>query len=234
MYDIDICTKEKDIPVKYGLFDFGDERELARASLKYILSDIKDIKQYYVHLGFHLVEFESNGYYKDFGYASFKEFCEENIPLDKSVISRCMNICLEFCERDNGVRKMWLEKKYEKYTYSQLQEMVSMKPYKRVRVSPDMTIKEIREIKKQKTYLDNENDINEVATSQLSCGLCVNDFVTKKGIVLQNHIKKCDKVGMIELSLYDVNGKVVYSSVICDVLLKGEKDIPTIVVRLPY
>lgn len=92
--NINIGTSEKDIDVKYGLFDLGPERESARTSLKYIYTDMNGIKQNYFKLGFHLNEFKQCKYYEDFGYQTFEEFCENNFDLDKSAISRCINVFL--------------------------------------------------------------------------------------------------------------------------------------------
>lgn len=85
----EIDLKDK---VKYGLYNFGECSEAAKGSLRYILSDISGIKKYYVRLGFHLQEFKSCMYYRDFGYSSFEEFCDANLSLDKGAISRCISV----------------------------------------------------------------------------------------------------------------------------------------------
>ena len=46
-------------------------------------------------------------------------------------------------------RTMFLQPKQKKFSYSQLYEMLSMSPAKRDTITPDMTIKQIREIKRQ-------------------------------------------------------------------------------------
>lgn len=43
---VDLSTCEKDIVVKYGMYDLGAERDMARTSFKYILSDMTDIKKH--------------------------------------------------------------------------------------------------------------------------------------------------------------------------------------------
>ena len=76
----------------YGMFNLCEEREMARASFGYIMSDFHDIKSRYIALGFHLDEFRRMQYYKDFGYVTFESFCEKNVPLDKGAISRCIGV----------------------------------------------------------------------------------------------------------------------------------------------
>ena len=46
-------------------------------------------------------------------------------------------------------RTMSLQPQYERFSYSQLCEMLSMSPAKRETITPDMTIKQIRDIKRQ-------------------------------------------------------------------------------------
>lgn len=142
----------KEISVKYGLIDLRPERPEAKGHFEYILNDISDIKSRYISFGFHLDEFKRLKYYEDFGFESFEEFCEKNVPLDKSAISRCMNVFYEFAAIDKGlsvVRKMWIDEKYKDYSYGQLVEMLPLDEKRRKMVKPDMTIAKIRELKKK-------------------------------------------------------------------------------------
>lgn len=128
------------------------ERGGARHSLRYILGDLGDIKEKYFILGFHLNEFAENEYYKDFGYNSMKDFCVANIPIEYSLLSRCMTVHTHTCERIKG--EPWkktnrIEEKYKEYGYSQLVEMVGMGEEEEKLCTPDMTVKQIRELKKQ-------------------------------------------------------------------------------------
>lgn len=136
--------------VKYGMYNLCEEREMARASFGYIMSDFKDLKDKYIKLGFHLDEFNRFMYYKDFGYLTFEEFCINNIPLDLSSISRCISVFQIFAEFDkkSRVRKMWLDDKYKDFSYSQLVEMVSLDGDIREMIKSDLTVKQIREVKK--------------------------------------------------------------------------------------
>lgn len=162
-----IETHGKDIDVKYGLFDYGPERDGARSSLGYIHSDMYDIKKSYFRLGFHLNEFKEFEYYKDFGYETFEEFCENNFDLEKSAISRCINVFLMITDVGNktyldGVEihgcAMGISEKYKNYSYSQLCEMLPLDDKQRSQVKPDMTIKQIREMK---------NQISDISKTQL-------------------------------------------------------------------
>lgn len=161
MQEIDIMTKESELEVVYGMLNLREERELARSSVKYILTDMSDIRRCFIRLGFHLYEFERLKYYEDFGYSSIAEFAEKNLGLSKSQVSIYKNIYLEFGDNDghSAVPKMYLADQYKEYSYSQLREMLPMNKNQRKQVKPDMTIEQIRAIKKSKP---------EVAISQLA------------------------------------------------------------------
>lgn len=189
--NVNIGTKENDLQIKYGMINYGPERELARASVKYLLTDANDIRQSYIRFGFHLREFERMSYYKDFGYSSLSEFCDANLGLDKSAVSRCISVFEEFAAKDeHNVYKMWLDEKYSSFSYSQLCEMVSMKEEQRKLVKPEMTIKQIRELKKKNVSQKND-DVSQVATSQPTF---LDNIKKYSGAVLRNYIKKLVKM----------------------------------------
>ena len=150
--NVSLSTNDKDIVIKHGLVNLREQREAAVGSVKYVLSDITDIKQNYFRLGFHLWEFQQNKYYEDFGYTTMAAFCEANFDMDKSAVSRCISVFLYTCQRREGslfdLPTMFMQEKYKDYSYSQLCEMVSMPESLEKFVKPDMTIAEIRQIKK--------------------------------------------------------------------------------------
>ena len=155
-YDID----ENEIEVVRGTGKLK-EREGARHSLRYILGDLGDIKEKYFILGFHLNEFTNSEYYKDFGYDSMKDFCTANIPIEYSSLNRCMSVHKHTCERlINGYPNLQtnrMKEKYKEYGYSQLVEMVGMDEEEEKLCTPDMTVKQIRELKKHIKEVKKDN-----------------------------------------------------------------------------
>lgn len=156
--------------VVYGLFNLRKERELAQASYGYIRQDIADIKSRYIALGFHLDEALTMKYYEDFGYTDFYEFCEKNFRMEKTAVSRSINMWKAFAAYDENSysRKLWVDEKYSAYNYSQLCEMLPLNEKERKRITPDMTVKEIREKKKTWKQKDasEKQGTSSVATSQ--------------------------------------------------------------------
>lgn len=172
-----------EISIKYGMLNLRDERPDALHDFKYLLDDITGIKKQYISFGFHLHEFCLCKYFEDFGYDNFFEFCEDNLGLNKSFVSRCINVWYEFSEHSDHVHKMWIDEKYKKYNYSQLCEMLSMNSDERKLVNPDMTVKEIRSLK---------SSIKSVATSQQ------NKSTTSKNIIEDDVNKSTTSKNIIE------------------------------------
>ena len=151
---------EKKLDIKYGLFSIRSEREGAKGSFAYIMQDILDIKSNYIKLGFHLDEFKRFLYYEDFGYSDFYEFCSVNLKMDKTVVSRVLSVFYNFSACEDNVRKMWIDESYKEYNFSQLSEMLPLNIEQRKKVTPDMTVQQIRDYKRSlKSEKQNNTDI---------------------------------------------------------------------------
>lgn len=133
----------------FGEISFSkDEEEWRREK---VLEDLSFAKTNYFYLGAHLLdiwntrtygghEFDVNNY----SAANFFDYCNVNFKLDKSQVSRYMNIVSEFGDGLRGFKEEW-----KPFSYSQLSEMLSLTPEQRKEVKPDWTIKRIREYKKE-------------------------------------------------------------------------------------
>ncbi len=225
MKNISIETPDRDLEIKYGMYDLtrgAEPSPLALSSFKYIGTDISDIKTRYIRLGFHLAECKKCKYYEHFGYMTLEEFTDANFGFDKSAVSRCINVFERFCQRGGSYGNtptMFIDKKYEDYSYSQLCEMLPLSEDDIRLIKPSMSVSAIREIKKK------NKKVKQVATSQPEGRLCVNDLVSKKGIVLQNCIKNAVEINTLHFSLFDENGKRLINDFACDVLLSGDNSI---------
>ena len=136
--------------IVFGEDYYGDEvNELAVASFNYVKQDITDVKKRYMSLGFHLHEMEMYRYHEELGYDNFYECIEKNFHMDKSAVSRVIAGFNEFLSKDDSnSKKMWVDDKYEKYSYSQLVEMLPLKEKERFKVNADMTVSQIRSYKR--------------------------------------------------------------------------------------
>ena len=69
--------------------------------------------------------------------------CESEFGLDRSEVSRLVNVAHEFSYMGK------LKERWKDYKYSALSELLSLEPEEREEVKPDWTIRQIREYKKQ-------------------------------------------------------------------------------------
>lgn len=217
--EVNITTYDQDIEPILGnqlsLVDkssskYGD----AVHHLKYLLSDLNDLKSRYIFLGFHLIEFDQCCYYFDFGFGDIYSFAEANLGMDKSAISRCISVAKKFSAKDVGSHtpKIFIDEKYKDYSYSQLCEMVSMNENDCKKVTSDMTIKQIRELKKK------QKEKQIVATSQQKEKKLFDydKFFLLRGAARAAYIKSLDlfeKRSGIVFHFFDRDGKPVFSQI---------------------
>lgn len=233
MKETNIATKDSDIEVVFGSYNENrDPRPDAYGAAKYLYTDLTDIRKYYIRLGFHLEEFRRCNYYYDFGYLSLEDFCEKNLGLDKSAVSRCINVFKEFNASSDVMYKsgvktvgcaMDLSEKWKDYSYTQLCEMLSLPKIARNDISPDMTVRQIREYKKKLKEKSSEKDT--VASTQPHAQpeekklFDYKKYDSTSGIVRQNIVKNCDPVKKdVVFNVFDKNGKLVSGNLVCDLI----------------
>ena len=133
-----------------------------------IRKDLEESKQNFFWLGVHLIDLYSSNSYSaivgirfnheqirnEYGFNLpigagnccadfFFAYCFDEFGLDKTQVSRLMNIVDEFGDGLRCFRKKW-----EKFGYSQLCELLPLSDEQRKSVKPDWTVKQIREYKK--------------------------------------------------------------------------------------
>lgn len=96
---------------------------------------------------------DSRDYERD-GYQSLWDCAEKEFGLKISEASRAMSMNDKYSIDGNTP---FMSESYKRYNKSQLQEMLTMSDEQIEQVTPDMTIKDIREIKKPKTEDSEEN-----------------------------------------------------------------------------
>lgn len=129
-----------------------------------IQKDLQEWKTNFFYLGVHLIDLYTSNAYATNPYSIgtlqvegwkvpvgagnccstfFFAYCFEKFGLDKSQVSRYMNIVSEFGDGLRGFKKMW-----DKFSYSQLCELLPLSDEQRKPVKPTWTIKQIRDYKK--------------------------------------------------------------------------------------
>lgn len=151
-----IDFKEKRLQWRYSATD--ETGQLLDSYSATIRKDLEESKQNFFWLGVHLIDLYTSDSYSitfnrdDFNISCilgncsaecFFAYCYDEFGLDKTRVSRLMNIVDEF---GDGLR--CFKKEWEPYSYSQLCELLPLSDEERKPVQPDWTIKKIREYKK--------------------------------------------------------------------------------------
>mgnify|MGYP007110271600 CR=1 FL=1 len=131
-------------------------------SLGIIKDESYKIQKSFVKIGWYLKHIRDNELYKEGGYGNIWECAKDQLGYSQSTASRFINICEKFSKGHDSPE---LDDKYAGFDKSQMIEMLPMEQEQLDRISPNMTVKQIRDMKmrdnesKEKAELHiNEND----------------------------------------------------------------------------
>lgn len=126
-------------------------------SLEIIKDESVKIQKSFVKIGWYLKHIKDNELYREDGYANINECAADQLGYSQSTVSRLINICEKFSKNHNSPE---LDEKYAGFDKSQMIEMLPMKPEQIEKVTPDMTVKQIRDIKDKVSREDTEESDN--------------------------------------------------------------------------
>lgn len=124
-----------------------------RDSLEIIKDESVKIQKSFVKIGWYLKHIQDNELYREDGYANINECAADQLGYSQSTVSRFIGICEKFSKNHNSPE---LDEKYEGFDKSQMIEMLPMVPEQLEKVTPEMTVKQIRDIKNRGKQ-DNES-----------------------------------------------------------------------------
>ena len=119
-----------------------------------------------IEIGYYLKQIRDRKLYEQAGCKDVYEYAEKHYGYDKSVASRHMSRNDRFSVGGNSPE---LAEKYRGYGKNQLQEMISMTDEQLGQATPDMTVREMRELKKKPEKAQKKPEVPDqkvVATSQ--------------------------------------------------------------------
>ena len=156
---------------------FEKDKEVLKLRSADIHKDLEDVKTNFFYLGAHLIDLYNSGSYCVYAKEVTREqmridynlpigagnlcsdyffaYCENVFALEKSQVSRLMNISDEFGNRARGFKVQWKD-----YKYSQLCELLPLTEEQRKAVKSDWSIKKIREYKKTLVATSQQEEIN--------------------------------------------------------------------------
>lgn len=127
-------------------------------SLEIIKDESFKIQKSFVKIGWYLKHIRDDELYKADGYDNIYDCAADQLGYAQSTVSRFINICEKFSKDHNSPE---LDEKYAGFDKSQMIEMLPMSPEQLEKVTPDMTVKQIREVNKKEKAV-NEPDDGEI------------------------------------------------------------------------
>ncbi|MBD5631768.1 MAG: hypothetical protein HDP34_00860 [Clostridia bacterium] len=147
--------------VNFDVMDLGKARLLDPEQMGYkdSLEIIKDeslkVQKSFVKIGWYLKHIKDQELYKEEGYANICECAADQLGYSQSTTSRLINICERFSKNGNTPE---LDEKYAGFDKSQMIEMLPMEPEQLEKVTPDMTVAEIRAVKNEANPIAEPDD----------------------------------------------------------------------------
>ena len=123
--------------------------------------NLTSMKQSFIAAGYYLKYIRDNELFREDGYKTIWEFADDNYGIKMSTASRWMAMNDKFSQGGNSPI---LAEEYKMFGKSQLQEMLYLEDEQLEEVAPDMTVKEIREVRNPE-QVENE-PVHEECTLQ--------------------------------------------------------------------
>lgn len=130
----------------YLTLNYSETKDIIREKLQNMSRD-------FVAVGYYLKRIRDKELYKQDGYSSIWEFAEDNYGIKRTTASRWIAMNDKFSE---GGNTPILAKEFRMFGKSQLQEMLYLDDKQMEAVSPDMTVQEIREVRKPESEPEEE------------------------------------------------------------------------------
>ncbi len=122
----------------YENMTYQEAKDILREKLDYM-------KKNFIAAGYYMKYIRDHELFREDGYESIWEFAEDNYGIKKSTASRWMSMNDKFSQGGNSPV---LAEEFRDFEKSQLQEMLYLDDKQIESVTPDMTVKEIREVRK--------------------------------------------------------------------------------------
>ena len=110
---------------------------------RFIASNLRSAVRNVIAIGYYLKNIRDNGLFREAGCENIWDYAWERFGFSKSTASRYMTRNDRF---SRGGNSPILDEKYRDFNKSQLQEMLSLTDSELEQVTPDMTVRQIREI----------------------------------------------------------------------------------------
>lgn len=167
-------------------------------SIDIIRDELHRTRRSFVKIGWYLKHIKDEGMFKEDGYADIFELALDKFNISQPTATRFMNICKKFSKNHDSPE---LDEKFVDFSVSQLFEMLPMNEEQREQITPDMTVKQIRETKED-TGMKKEPDDGEIRDVCCDClrNISDNDFAHLKEYMCEHFGKRYHFTGSSDLS----------------------------------
>lgn len=131
------------------LLDNSEDKYCCGNYTEKIRGYLKDADKNYILVGFNLSEIYKYKYYKDWGFTSICDYAENKFDFSSTKTKNFIAVYTNF-GTPYGIMD-----EYDEYSFSQLVEMCRMTADQLVKVNPDMTVKQLRELRKGDKVIKN-------------------------------------------------------------------------------
>ena len=146
---------------------YGEAKDIIR-------KDLESMSKKFITIGYYLKYIRDKKLYIQDGFESIWDFAQDTYGISKSTCSRWMHMNDKFSEGGNSPE---LRQEFASFGKSQLQEMLYLDDKQIEQAKPEMTAKEIREIRKPQNQIPEENltgqmsikDYPEMLPEEVSC-----------------------------------------------------------------
>lgn len=121
---------------------------LAQSFVRYVHEDLLQIKQPHFDIAFRLCEAKRLGYAEELGFANIYELSEKEFGFKRSSTAAYVAVAERF------MSGMQLQERFDNFSFSQLVEMLPLSSYDASRISSDMTVKQIRQWRKDHKFVE--------------------------------------------------------------------------------
>lgn len=150
------------VPPETSLVPQDHNLNSMNAATAYIREQIDIVAQSFCKIGFKLWEVKENHWYKSLGFKGVGEYGEKVLGFKKSSVSNYISICERFSVLVDGKPTAELREDFSAFSYTQLSEMLTLPNDKISDVTPDMTCKEVRALKKDAEHEQEDEAEQEV------------------------------------------------------------------------
>ena len=130
-------------------FELINQKSKLETYCSSLAEELNSVSMSYIKVGFYLYKMKQDISFADIGYKDVYEFASEHFGLGSTSVKNMIGVVTKFCEEPDKYGYPALKEEFKDFKYTQLVELVPVANEQLAIFTKDMTIKEIRESKKQ-------------------------------------------------------------------------------------